>query len=74
MFEVLSQGCHGSLFCESEEFRNAFSNFDFKSQDLGKDIDRLLSDAGIIRHNGEISHRQQCKSSLSDHRTTRIAG
>ena len=39
-----------------ENFRNAFSNFDFeKVARFGdKDIERLLSDAGIIRHRGKI--------------------
>ena len=52
-----SQGYPGSLFCESEKnFRNAFSNFDFeKVARFGdKDIERLLSDAGIIEHRGKI--------------------
>ena len=39
-----------------ENFRKAFKNFDFNkvSRFTEKDIERLLQDAGIVRHRGKI--------------------
>lgn len=45
-----------TILAKRENFRKAFSNFDFYriAQFTNTDIDRLLNDAGIVRHRGKI--------------------
>ena len=45
-----------TILAKRENFRAAFDNFDFNKVALytDKDIDRLLLDAGIVRHHGKI--------------------
>lgn len=45
-----------TILAKRENFRAAFSNFDFNvvANYNGSDIDRLLKDEGIVRHRGKI--------------------
>lgn len=45
-----------TILAKRENFRAAFSGFDFRKVALfdARDVERLLSDAGIIRHRGKI--------------------
>jgi len=45
-----------TILAKRENFRSAFHHFDFDrvARFTGRDIDRLLGDAGIIRHRGKI--------------------
>lgn len=45
-----------TILAKRENFRTAFHNFEFDRVALfkGNDVDRLLQDAGIIRHRGKI--------------------
>jgi DNA-3-methyladenine glycosylase I len=45
-----------TILSKRENFRKAFKNFDYKKVALfkEKDIERLLKDAGIVRHRGKI--------------------
>lgn len=45
-----------TILRKRENFRRAFAEFDFKkvARFDGSDIDRLLADAGIVRHRGKI--------------------
>lgn len=45
-----------TILRKRENFRKAFHSFDFKkiAKYTEKDIDRLLNDAGIVRHRGKI--------------------
>ena len=45
-----------TVLAKRENFRKAFENFDFNkvAKFTDKDIERLLKDAGIIRHRGKI--------------------
>lgn len=45
-----------TILAKRENFRTAFRNFDFDkmARFTQKDIDRLLKDAGIVRHRGKI--------------------
>ncbi len=45
-----------TILAKRENFRKAFHNFDFNkiARFSGQDVERLLQDAGIIRHRGKI--------------------
>ena len=45
-----------TILKKRENFRNAFNNFDFRvvSRFRERDVNRLLRDAGIVRHRGKI--------------------
>ena len=45
-----------TILRKRENFRNAFAGFDFDriSRFTQRDVDRLLDDAGIVRHRGKI--------------------
>ncbi|EQC48722.1 methyladenine glycosylase [Bacteriovorax sp. BSW11_IV] len=45
-----------TILVKREHFRKAFKNFDYKkvAKFTDKDVDRLLLDAGIVRHRGKI--------------------
>ncbi|NNJ90404.1 MAG: DNA-3-methyladenine glycosylase I [Gammaproteobacteria bacterium] len=45
-----------TILAKRENFRNAFSHFDFErvARFTQQDVKRLLSDAGIVRHRGKI--------------------
>lgn len=45
-----------TILAKRENFRSAFSQFDFKkvARYDQRDVDRLLADAGIVRHRGKI--------------------
>ena len=45
-----------TILAKRENFRAAFHNFDFDrmARYTGRDVDRLLGDAGIVRHRGKI--------------------
>lgn len=45
-----------TILAKRENFRAAFENFEFERMARfgGRDVDRLLQDAGIIRHRGKI--------------------
>jgi DNA-3-methyladenine glycosylase I len=45
-----------TILRKRESFRNAFEDFDFRAvaRFRGRDVQRLLKDAGIVRHRGKI--------------------
>ncbi|QCB47551.1 DNA-3-methyladenine glycosylase I [Hydrogenophaga sp. PAMC20947] len=58
-----------TILAKRENFRSAFSNFDIDrmARFTDQDVDRLMQDAGIVRHRGKIEaviHNARCAQAL----------
>ncbi|GAB1257863.1 DNA-3-methyladenine glycosylase I [Aurantivibrio plasticivorans] len=62
-----------TILAKRENFRKAFKGFDFNkvSRFSEKDVERLLQDAGIVRHRGKIeaviNNAQRAKEMIKNH-------
>ena len=61
-----------TILAKRENFRKAFKQFDFNkvARFAEKDVERLLQDAGIVRHRGKIeaviNNAQRCKELIKE--------